>query len=367
MFELETLQIIWWALICIIFACFLLTNGFDTGIGIMLPFAAKTETEKRILINVLAPHWDGNQVWLVLAVGALFAAWPIVYATTFSLFYFPMMLALFCLFFRPVGFDYRNKIDDPRWKNFWDWGIFSGSTFPTFFLGLIVGNLFIGLPFSIGELERPVVTATFISLFNPFSVLSGLFCCSLLVLHGAAYSKLRTEGELNKRLSQFIRMSSTGSLILFIILGLMLWLSVTGLFIDSTSTIQYQVGGWLTNYQVFSASYLLPLLTGAALISACLFSFKSAILSFFASSLSIIFAVLTGATSLYPFVLPSSSVPSDSLTIFNGSSSAYTLKVMSVAVLFFVPLIFLYTAWCYRKLWGRLNSTFIKENNHSLY
>ncbi|HIG79312.1 MAG TPA: cytochrome d ubiquinol oxidase subunit II [Cycloclasticus sp.] len=367
MFDLETLQVIWWALICVLFISFMLTNGFDTGIGIILPFAAKTDTERRILINVLAPHWDGNQVWLVLAIGAVFAAWPVIYGTAFSLFYFPLMLALFCLFFRPLGFDYRGKIDDPRWRGFWDWGIFVGSAFPTFFLGLIIGNLYIGLPFSMDEFHRALVSTTFISLFNPFSILSGVFCTSLLVMHGASYSTLRTDDALNNQLIRFIKMGSLIALISFVLMGLMLWQFMDGIVLNADNQVASVKAGWLNNYSVHPDLIFAPIAGLLGLAMAYLFSAKSPLLAFFSSCVAIIGAVITASGSLFPFVVPSSISLQDSLTIFNGSSSTYALTVMSWAAAFFVPVIFIYTAWCYKQLWGKLTARFIHENDHSLY
>jgi len=367
MLELETLQIIWWVLICVLFTAFMLTSGFDTGIGIILPFAAKTDTERRILINVLAPHWDGNQVWLVLAIGAIFAAWPVIYGTSFSLFYFPLMLALFCLFFRPLGFDYRGKIDDPRWREFWDWGIFVGIIFPTFFLGVIIGNLFIGLPFSMDELHRAMVSTTFISLFNPFAILSGIFCTSLLILHGASYSKMRTDEALNTRLAKFIKASSLASLISFILMGLLLWQIMDGNTINTTALVETTKAGWLNNYQLYPNLIIAPIVGIFGLATAYLFSNNFPLLTFLSSCIAIIGAIVTAAGSLFPFIVPSSIALQDSLTIFNGSSSSYALQVMSIAAAFFIPIIFIYTAWCYRKLWGKLTTRFIRENDHSLY
>ncbi len=367
MFEVETLQLIWWVLIVVLFTGFALTDGFDIGVGILLPIAGKTNTERRILINAIAPHWDGNQVWFVLGIGALFAAWPPVYATVFSLLYVPLMLCLFGLFFRPVGFDYRAKIDNATWRTFWDWGIFTGSALPIFLLGLSVGNLFLGIPFDIDEFHRPVVTSSFLGLFNPFAVFVGLLTLALMILHGATYAQVRTEGELFHRLTRFARYSSLTAIILFVIAGAALALYIKGYFIDSDRLVKTEIGAWLSGYTNRGIAIGLPLISIIGLVLAYLKAGESAVLAFSGSTIAMAGVLTTAATSLFPFIAPSSISMDDSLTVFNATSSHYTLTILTVMAMLFVPIILGYTFWCYRAMWGRITEKYIKDNGHSLY
>lgn len=154
MFDYEILRVIWWALIGVLFIGFAVTDGFDMGVGALLPIIGKDDTERRIMVNTIAPHWDGNQVWLITAGGALFAAWPMVYAVSFSGFYVAMMLVLFALYTRPVGFDYRSKIENPKWRKSWDWALFCGGFIPPLIIGVAFGNLLQGVPFNFDEFLR---------------------------------------------------------------------------------------------------------------------------------------------------------------------------------------------------------------------
>ena len=190
--DYETLKFLWWVLVGILFIGFAVTDGMDMGVGILLPFLGKKDVERRVIINTVGPHWDGNQVWLITAAGAVFAAWPLVYAAAFSGFYFAMLLALFGLFFRPVGFDYRSKIADPRWRNGWDWGLFIGGLVPALIFGVAFGNLLQGVPFHLDNLLRPYYTGGFFGLLNPFALLAGLVSVAMLTAHGAIWLQLRT-------------------------------------------------------------------------------------------------------------------------------------------------------------------------------
>lgn len=364
MLDYETLQVIWWLLICVMFIAFALTDGFDFGIGTLLPFAAKTDTERRILINAIAPHWDGNQVWFVLAAGAVFAAWPPIYGTAFSVMYVPLMLVLFALFFRPIGFDYRSKIEDPRWRNFWDWGIFCGSAIPALLFGVVIGNLLLGVPFYLDEFERPFVSGTLIGMLHPFALLSGLVGLSLLMLHGATYAVWRTEGEIRERLVAYSQWASIAAMLTFIAAGIWLWLGIDGYQVGSGDTVVR--GSWLVIYDNWHL-LALPLTGLIGMVMASRNAGSSAPLSFLGSSLAIIGVMATAAATLFPFILPSSTSVNDSLTVFNGSSSQYTLMVMLWAAAIFVPLILAYTLWCYRAMWGRVTEKHIKDNSHSLY
>ena len=187
MFDYVTLKFIWWLLVGVLLVGFAIMDGHDMGVGTLLPFVGKNDDERRALLNSIGPHWEGNQVWFITAGGALFAAWPLVYAAAFSGFYFAMLAVLWALFFRPVGFDYRSKVSDPRWRQFWDWGIFTGSAVPALVFGVAVGNVIQGVPFHFEESMMPVYTGSFWALFNPFALLAGVVSLAMMVCHGANF------------------------------------------------------------------------------------------------------------------------------------------------------------------------------------
>src|SRR6056300_710727 len=199
MFDYETLRLIWWLLIGVLLIGFAIADGMDLGTAMLLPTLGRSDTERRVIINTIGPHWDGNQVWFITAGGAIFAAWPLVYAAAFSGFYWAMLLVLFALFFRPVGFEYRSKNDSPRWRNNWDYAIAVGSFVPSLVFGVAIGNLFLGVPFSFDEFTRPIYTGSFWALLNPFAIVTGLVSVIMLNLHGANWLHMRAGGQVQWR------------------------------------------------------------------------------------------------------------------------------------------------------------------------
>jgi len=199
LFDYFTLKIIWWLLVGALLIGFAVMDGFDLGVGALLPFVAKTDDERRVLINSIGPTWEGNQVWFITGGGALFAAWPLVYAAAFSGFYWALLLVLFALFFRPVGFEYRSKVADPRWRSAWDWGLVVGGAVPALVFGVSFGNLLQGVPFTFDDMLRPFYSGSFFGLLNPFALLTGVVSLAMLVMHGAVYLQMRTEGAIAQR------------------------------------------------------------------------------------------------------------------------------------------------------------------------
>jgi cytochrome d ubiquinol oxidase subunit II len=197
--DYESLKLIWWLLVGVLLIGFAIMDGHDMGVGTLLPFVGKNDVERRVIINTVAPHWDGNQVWFITAGGAIFAAWPLVYATAFSGFYWAMMAALWALFFRPVGFDYRSKVQNATWRGTWDWGLFIGGTVPPIIFGVAFGNLLLGVPFQFDDTLRSTYTGTFWQLLNPFALLAGIVSLSMITFQGAHYLMLRTEGDIYRR------------------------------------------------------------------------------------------------------------------------------------------------------------------------
>lgn len=379
MFDYEFFRFIWWILIGVLFIGFAVTDGFDMGVGILLPFMGKDDTERRIMINTIAPHWDGNQVWLITAGGALFAAWPMVYAVSFSGFYLAMILVLLALYLRPVGFDYRSKVDDPRWRMAWDWALFVGGLVPPLIFGVAFGNLLQGVPFNFDEFLRPSYHGGLIDLLNPFALLSGIMCVIMFIMQGACWLQMKTEGDLRIRAVNTSKIAAILLLIIFAIAGFWLMNGIQGFMLTSImdhngisdpnhKSVVIEAGAWLLNYQKYPLSIIFPVL---ALLMPILVIVTSKLnksgFAFLFSSLAVIGVIANIGIMMFPFVLPSSIDPSISLTIWDATASKLTLEVMAVAALILVPIVLLYTLWSYYKLYGRLNHQFIDDNHSSLY
>ncbi|WP_406640939.1 cytochrome d ubiquinol oxidase subunit II [Pectobacterium brasiliense] len=379
MLDYETLRLIWWGLIGLLFIGFAITDGFDMGVGILLRLLGKNDTERRVMINVIAPHWDGNQVWLITAAGALFAAWPMVYAAAFSGFYFAMILVLAALFFRPVGFDYRSKLENQRWRNMWDWGIFIGSFVPTLVFGIALGNLLQGVPLSVDMYLRLTYHGGFFGLLNPFGLLAGVVSVAMIVAHGAIYLQMRTTEALQRRAQKTVLIASALMSLTFLLAGFWVLFGIDGYVITSAidkaapsnplhKEVVQQAGAWLTNFTAYPALWAIPALGVALSWFTCLFSRVNRCgWGFLTSSLTIVCVILTAGITLFPFVMPSSLDPNVSLTIWDATSSQLTLQVMTILACIFVPTILLYTSWCYYKMFGRIDARYIEANKHSVY
>jgi len=223
MLDYTTLKIIWWLLVGVLLVGFAIMDGHDMGVGTLLPFVGKGDVERRVVINTVGPHWDGNQVWFITGGGAIFAAWPLVYATAFSGFYWAMLAVLWALFFRPVGFDYRSKIDNPTWRNVWDWGLFIGGFVPPLIFGVAFGNLFQGVPFHFDNNLVPYYEGSFWALLNPFALLCGVVSSAMITAHGAIYLMHRTEGDIQARAGRALQGSVLVALLGFTAAGI--WLA----------------------------------------------------------------------------------------------------------------------------------------------
>lgn len=381
MIEYELLKIIWWVLIGVLLIGFALTDGFDMGAMAIMPFVGKNDAERRAAINTIAPHWDGNQVWFITAGGALFAAWPMVYAIAFSGMYWALLLVLFALFLRPVGFDYRSKLENIQWRSAWDWGLCIGGAVPALVFGVAFGNLFLGIPFTFDGTLRAQFTGNFYQLLNPFALLCGVVSLAMLCAHGGAWLMLRTDDALRKRSAQATKISGIVFLAGFLVAGAWLYFGqIPGFSYATPVAIETALNvlakdvavnnnpGWMNNYQQYPLTMLAPVIAilGALMVIAGSQTNKAR-LSFSGSSLSVIGAILTAGFSLFPFVLPSSTDPVSSLTMWDAVSSQRTLTVMTVVVCIFVPLIIIYTSWSYYKMWGVITSKHIESNSHNLY
>ncbi|PHM29907.1 cytochrome d ubiquinol oxidase subunit II [Xenorhabdus budapestensis] len=379
MLDYEVLRFIWWLLIGVLLIGFAVTDGFDMGVGILLRIIGKDDTERRVMINSVAPHWDGNQVWLITAGGALFAAWPAIYAAAFSGFYVAMILVLAALFFRPVGFDYRSKLENRKWRNMWDWGLFVGSFVPPLVIGVAFGNLLQGVPLMIDVDQRVSYEGSFFELLNPYGLLAGIISLMMITTQGATYLQMRTTGELHLRSRAATHVCALITAVAFLLAGVWLvygidgYVVTGGLDVNGVSNplhkqVAQQAGAWLINFDnrpvlwaIPALGVILPLLTMLAT------RLDKGAWAFLFSSLTVACIILTAGISMFPFVMPSSLNPNVSLTMWDATSSQWTLQVMFIVALIFVPIILSYTIWCYYKTFGRLDKSYIENNKHSLY
>jgi len=376
--DYETLRVIWWVLIGVLLIGFAVTDGFDLGVGALLRIIGKTDDERRVMINTIGPHWDGNQVWFITAGGALFAAWPLIYAASFSGFYFAMLIVLAALWLRPVGFDYRSKLEDPRWRNAWDWALFVGGLVPSLLFGVAFGNLFLGVPFSYDEMLRPSYDGGLFGLLRPFALLAGLVSVSMLLMHGATWLQLKTDGFIRARAQRVGLVLGVATAVLFGLAGI--WVAQLNGYqllgsIDTNGpsnplikSVELVAGGWVKNYSLYSWMLIAPALGLLGSLACALCSVKGrAGWAFVASSLAIAGVILTAGFSMFPFLMPSSVQINSSLTLWDATSSYTTLMIMFVVACVFVPIILAYTLWSYWVMRGRLNEKAILANSHQLY
>lgn len=377
-FDYETLKVIWWGIIGIVIIGFALTGGFDLGVGMLLPWVGKTDDERRVLLNSIGPTWEGNQTWFITAGGATFAAWPLVYSAAFSGLYVALILLLFSLFIRPVGFDYRSKVSNPLWRSCWDWGLFIGGFVPALIFGVAFGNLFIGLPFSYDIYMQVTYYGGLFGLLNPFSLLAGLLSISMLVMHGASFLHTKTEGVIENRSKKIACYAAIFSCVLFIAGGL--WIrnmqgmqiltmpDTNSAFMPTTKTVAQVFGAWLDNYSRWPLLWILPSATIIfTLLCALLNRLSYARSAFVSSGLAVTGIILTAGASLFPFVLPSLLEPNSSLTVWDAVSTQRTLNIMFWVTLIMVPVILLYTGWVYRIMRGKVTVEHIQANSHTSY
>lgn len=378
MIDYEILRFIWWVLIGVLLIGFAITDGFDMGVITLLPVIGKSNVERRVMINSIAPHWDGNQVWLLTAGGAIFAAWPTVYATAFSGFYIALILVLAALFFRPVGFEYRAKIDDPKWRNAWDWGLFSGGFVPSLIFGVAFGNLLQGVPFEFNELNQVKYTGSFFGLLNPFALLCGVVSLMMLTTQGATWLQMKTTGDLRNRARNVAQLTAIITLVAFVLAGVWIYFK-EGFVITSqlnhnaeslltNKTVALETGAWFKNFIEMPVLWVIPALAViGALLTVVSSKANRSGWAFFSSSIMQAGVILTAGVAMFPFVMPSISNPAMSLTAWDSTASQYTLTVMLIVACIFVPIVLGYTIWTYIKMFGRLDAKFIEDNKASLY
>ncbi|MCT8002238.1 cytochrome d ubiquinol oxidase subunit II [Sphingomonas sanguinis] len=375
MFDYEMLRLIWWALLGVLLIGFALTDGFDLGVAALLPFVARDDTERRMVINSVGPTWEGNQVWFILGGGAIFAAWPFVYAVSFSGFYLAMFLVLAALILRPVGFKYRSKKPDPAWRARWDWALFVGGLVPALVFGVAVGNVLLGAPFRLDGDLRAFYDGTLIGLFTPFALLCGLLSVAMLVLHGAAWLSIKVEhGPVHDRARTFGTVAAIAAILLFAAgFAFVAWGDIGYRVIGAVDpqgpsnplrmTAEPAGGAWLTNYTTYPWMMVLPLIgfAGAVLALIGIRGGREA-LAFAGSSLAATGIIATVGCSMFPFILPSSIDAHSSLTVWNASSTHKTLGIMLIVTIVFLPIVLAYTAWAYRVMFGRVTSDAVRTS-----
>lgn len=372
--DYETLRLVWWVLLGTLLIGFAIMDGVDLGVGALLPFVARTDEERRVLINLVGPTWEGNQVWLILGGGAIFAAWPALYAASFSGFYLAMIVILLALILRPVGFKFRGKVKDRRWRETWDWALFVGGFVPALIMGVAVGNVLLGVPFGLDATLRPRYAGNFFGLLRPFALLCGLVSVAMVVTLGASVIATRCPGTLADRARHYGRLAALASLALFALGGAWVAYGLDGYVVTSqqlgaaasnplAKSVAREAGAWVSNYASHPWMLAAPALglLGAALAALALGA-RRGVLAILASAASVFGIVSTAGLSLFPFLLPSDLDPNVSLTVWDASSSHLTLFVMLIATLFFLPLILAYTTWVYRVMRGPVTASSIGRN-----
>ena len=376
----DLLRVIWWGLLGVLLIGFALTDGFDMGVGALLPFVGKTDAERRLVINTIGPVWEGNQVWFILGGGAIFAAWPPLYAVSFSGFYLAMFAVLAALILRPVGFKYRSKRESAAWRNGWDWALFVGGAVPALIFGVAVGNVLQGVPFELTDFLMPLYPGNFfmkfIGLLNPFALLAGVVSLAMLLMHGAAWLTLKTEGPVQLRARTIGTVAGLVALVAYAAAGVWLALGIPGYQMVTEAaangpsnpllTEVVRAGSWFDAYAARPWIAIAPVmgLAGIALATLGLRAGREVSTLLF-SKLGITGVISSVGLTMFPFILPSSRQPSASLTVWDASSSHLTLFVMLVVTVIFMPLILAYTAWVYKVLWGKVTPDEISNNQNS--
>jgi cytochrome d ubiquinol oxidase subunit II len=378
--DYEILRVIWWLFLGVLLIGFAIMDGFDLGVATLLPFVARTDTERRIAINTIGPVWDGNQVWLITGGGAAFAAFPPVYAASFSGFYIAMFLVLATLILRPVGFDFRNKFKDARWRTFWDYALFAGGLVPSLVFGVAFGNLLQGVPFRIDSDMRVLYEGGgLFELLNPFGLLCGLVSVGMLTTHGAVYLTVKADGPVKERAAAYVRIGALVTVALFIIAGIWTAFGINGYVITSAivvdgpsnpllKTVAQVRGHWFANFATYKWMMLAPALAIVGPLLAAMFTAsRKAGLAFVASAIGIFGVISTAGVSMFPFLMPSDIMPQASLTVWDATSSKLTLFVMLLATLIFLPIVLAYTGFAFRVMRGAVTAKQVEGNSSHLY
>ncbi len=371
--DYPTLRVIWWGLMGVLLIGFAIMDGFDLGAMILMPFLGRSDAERRTVINAVGPTWEGNQVWFILGGGAIFAAWPFVYAVSFSGFYLAMFLVLMSLILRPVGFKYRSKRPGPAWRRNWDWALFAGGLIPALVFGVAVGNVLSGAPFHLdSDLRITYDGGTFLGLlklFTPFTLLCGLTSIAMLMTQGAAWLGMKVEkGPIHDRAMDYGSLAAIATIGLFAIGYVFVRFSGLGFHVigdvlpsgvsnPTRAEVVPAAGAWLANYGKHPWMWAGPVLGFAGpLIALLAMRAKVGFLAFLGSSLGVAGIISTVGLSMFPIILPSSADRHSSLLVWTASSSHMTLGIMLLVTVVFLPIVLLYTTWVYKVLFGRVGT-----------
>jgi len=377
MIDYETLRVIWWLLLGTLLTGFAVTDGFDLGTAALVRVLGKDDDERRCVLETVEPVWEGNQVWIILGGGAVFAAWPLLYAASFSGFYFAILLVLLAFIVRPVGFGFRNKIQDLRWRSTWDSVLTIAGIVPPLIFGVAFGNLFLGVPFRYDDSLRMTYEGGLMGLLRPFALLSGVVSLSMLLMHGAAWVAYKADEAIAGRAARISTWFALVFVATYILAGLWLAFGVTGYSISGavvadapSNPLLKQVaqgGSWLADGALgVWACVAAAIAIVAALWVPVLARRGHHGRAFLASALAIAGTIFSAGFALFPFLMPSSLDPKSSLTVWDASSSRTTLGLMLFATLIFLPIILAYTTWVYHVLRGRVSLAHIKET-HGMY
>ncbi|EGR3990310.1 cytochrome d ubiquinol oxidase subunit II [Vibrio cholerae] len=378
MFDYEAFRFIWWVLVGVLLIGFTIADGFDMGVGALVPIIGKTDNERRVMINSIAPHWDGNQVWLITAGGALFAAWPLIYAVSFSGFYFAMIVTLAALWLRPIGLDYRSKIENSKWRRNWDIAISISGFIPPIIFGVAFGNLIQGVPFTLNDMMMVTYHGSFFGLLNPFALVCGAISLGMFLMMGTTWLQMKTTAEVYYRARKYTTKSSLSVAVLFVLAGFWVQFIDGYVIVGELNTlaasnplakeVARESGAWMGNFADYPAMCIAPLLgVLMPLLTILATKVEKNGLAFLFSSLTSTGIILTAGFSMFPFVMPSDLEPNHSLTMWDSTSSELTLQIMTGIAAIFVPIILMYTSWAYYKMFGRLDNEFIEKNKNSLY
>ncbi len=370
------LQLIWWLLLGVLLTALAIMVGMDMGVGTILRYVGRSDTERRVALNIIGPHWDGNQIWFVLGGGAIFAAWPLVYATAFSGFYIVMLVLLWSMIVRPLGFEYRSKMPSERWRNNWDWTLFISGFVPMLVFGAAIGNILQGVPFHFDWKITSYYTGSFIALFNPFAILCGLLSVSLSIYMGGAILMNGAIGEIAIRARKAALFGGIAALILFSIGGL--WVSVMDGFqiVNSPAPgvpqtplhqeVSVVSGALLSNFFNYPILWAAPLLGYVGLVLGLLsLAGHRPFIGWWCGAIAWIGVISTTGFAMFPFLMPSISNPSHSLTVWNSGSSELTLLWMLGFSCVFIPLIIWYTSWAFWIMRGKVDDTDVKSSTHA--
>ena len=375
MFDYETLRILWWGLLGVLLIAFAVTDGYDMGVAALLPFVARTDVERRMVINTVGPNWEGNQVWFITGGAAFFAAWPFVYGAAFSGFYLAMFVVLAALIMRPVGFKYRSKRPGAVWRSRWDWALFVGGFVPVLVFGVAVGNVLQGVPLRLDSDLRAFYEGSFLGLFTPFTLICGLLSVAMLVLHGATWLTFRVErAEVHARARSYGTSAALATIVLFGIGWVFAAFGDIGFHLVTApdpagasnplrSTTVALSGGWLENYARYPWMAIAPALGfGGAVLALLGINRAWEKTSFAGSALAATGIISTVGLSMFPYILPSRIDAHSSLTVWNASSSQTTLGIMLFVVAVFLPIVIAYTSWAFHIMWGRVTTDDVATN-----